>query len=470
MRVSPGRQNLTSRFILNSAALASDARTAAALAIFEAGVAAAHPARLIPEAVRSEDCVLIVGPHRFPIPQRGLTVVGGGKASGAMAAAFEAAVGSERIRPGSVVATAAGDWPTEKIRQIVAGHPVPDKSGRTAARAIARAVTGLSADDTVVCLLSGGGTAMLTDPVAGVTLGDLRRLTRLLLASGAPISEINMVRRRLLRLAGGGLARQAAPAAVLTLAIRDVVNGPPEAIASGPTLPDPSSFADALAILTARNLTARVPHAAITYLEAGIRGEHPDTAKPGDPAFAHTVWLELADTRTALAGATAHARTRGISEVRVLAHDLAGEARDAARVLGAIIRHAASEAPAGGLALLWGGEFTVTLGRHYGEGGRSQEFAAALIPEIAGLPCAVVAAGTDGADFVPGIGGAVVTGATSEAVRQLELNVDAALRGHAGAALHRALGSLVEMAPTGTNVCDLGVCIIGSGEHTTPSV
>ncbi|MBI4498441.1 MAG: DUF4147 domain-containing protein [Chloroflexi bacterium] len=451
-------------FISNRDALATSPLRRDALAIVEAGIASAHPRSVVPRWVRREDETLLVGADRYPLGPGRVYVIGGGKAAGSMAEALEQVIGPERITAG-LVNMLPGPWRTRRIRQHPATHPEPGRGSVHGAEQMLALTADLTPDDLVVCLISGGASAMLEAPAPGVTLRDQQRLTRRLLRSGATIAEINTVRRHLSRTKGGRLAQHLQPAHVVTLLISDHIGGRLEVIGSGPTLPDPTTFADAVAVLHRYGLWERAPRAIRDHLTAGAEGRLPDTPKPGDPCFARSRAYVLADTATAVEGMRQAARARGFSDVLVLGYQIAGEAREAARVLGPVLSHAYRElAPGASRAVLFGGEMTVTIRGRAGRGGRGQEFAAALLPEIAGLrECVVAAMGSDGADYVPGVGGALVDDTIQERAQAAGIDLEAVLADHDTLELHQRLGSLALMVPTGTNVCDLFVCLLRKG-------
>lgn len=450
-----------SGFITHSAALGTTPLRRDALAIVEGGIAAAHPRTVLPQWVHLDGDTLIVGDDHYS-PGRGrLFVIGGGKAAGAMALALEEAIGPEVITAG-LVNVLPGPWATRRIRIHPATHPTPGRQGVQGVNKMLALTADLTPDDLVLCLISGGASAMMAAPASGVTLRDKQRLTRLLLRSGADIAQINTVRRHLSRTKGGRLAQHLQPARVVTLLVSDHIGGQLEVIGSGPTMPDPTTFADAVAVLQHYDLWERSPKALREHLTAGLGGHISDTPKAGDPCFGQGHVYVLADTATGVEGMRQAAVARGFPDVLVLGHQIAGEAREAARVLGPILRHAYRQLrPGTSQAIVFGGEMTVTIRGKAGTGGRCQEFTAALIPEITGLEeCVVAAVGSDGVDYVAGAGGALVDHTLLGRAGHLGMDLELALARHATLALHRALGSLVEMAPTGTNVCDLFVCLL----------
>jgi len=404
-----------------------------------------------------------IGGRTYPLRENArVIVVGAGKASASMARAAEDALGP-RLTAG-LVTTAHGhrDGPA-RITVKEASHPVPGAAGEAAAREMLALVRGLGPDDLVLCLLSGGGSALLPLPREGLTLADMADTTNLLLRSGADIVEINTVRRHLSAIAGGQLARAAAPARVATLAISDVIGSPPDAIASGPTVPDPSAFADALAVLDRYGITARVPAAARRVLEQGCLGAIPETPKPGDPAFGETAITIVADNLTAARAAAEAARAAGFHTL-LLSTYLEGEARHAGRILAGIARQiAATGDPAARPAcVVCGGETTVTVAGG-GRGGRNQELALAGAAALEGLrDVLLVGFATDGRDGPTDAAGAAVDGTTAARARRAGLDPGRHLRDNDAYPLLDAIGDLIRTGPTGTNVADLALILCGA--------
>jgi glycerate 2-kinase len=390
-----------------------------------------------------------------------IVVVGAGKAAASMARAAEAALG-DRIAAGLVTAARGGPpGGTSRITVREASHPVPDAAGESAAREMLSLVSGLGPDDLVVCLLSGGGSALLPLPRDGLSLRDMAETTTLLLRSGADIVEMNTVRRHLSAIAGGQLARAAAPARVATLAISDVIGSPPDAIASGPTVPDPSTYAEALAILERYGIAGRA-EAARRVLERGRDGVIPETPKPGDPALREAAMTIVADNLTASRAAAEAAREAGFHTLLLTTY-LEGEARHAGRVLAGIARQIAATGdpvrrPA---CAVCGGETTVTVtGR--GRGGRNQELSLGAAPALEGLAgVLVVGFATDGRDGPTDAAGGAVDGTTVTRARRAGLDPERHLADNDAYPLLDAIGDLIRTGPTGTNVADLALVLCG---------
>ncbi len=419
------------------------------LALFDAALAAADPARAIA--------------GHLPQPVAGRTiVVGAGKASAAMARAFEQAwpgrlEGLVVTRHGHAVAC-------ERIRIVEAAHPVPDPAGEAAARQILDLAGGLGAEDQLVCLVSGGGSALLALPAPGLTLADKQAVTRALLRSGATIGEINTVRKHLSAIKGGRLAAAAAPARVLTLAISDVPGDDPAVIASGPTVPDPSNFPEARAVLAKYGI--QEPRAVIAHLAAARE----ETPKPGDPVFARTRFELIASPQQALAAAAEAALARGITPI-VLSDRIEGEARDVAAVHAAIaLQIAAGQFRVGAsrvsppAVILSGGETTVTV-RGNGRGGRNTEFLLALAAALAKAPddapeIAALACDTDGIDGTEDNAGAIIYPDTLARAASRGIAIADKLAQNDGYGFFAALGDLVVTGPTLTNVNDFRAILI----------
>jgi hydroxypyruvate reductase len=387
-------------------------------------------------------------------------VVGAGKASGAMAAAAETILG-DRIAGGLVVVKDGYVAETRRIRLVEAGHPVPDARGEVAARQIRALVEEAGPDDLVLVLVSGGGSALTPAPVPPITLADKQAMTRLLLSAGASINQLNAVRKHCSLLKGGQLARAAAPARVHALLLSDVIGDPLDVIASGPTAPDASTFADALAILERFELTGRAPASIVDRLERGARGEIPETPKPDDPVFRRVTNTVIGNNALVVDAAAERARALGYTP-HVLTRSLEGEARDVASSLVALARRIREgggpvAAPA---CVIAGGETTVTV-RGQGRGGRCQEWALAALIALDGIDGVVaLAAGTDGTDGPTDAAGAVVDGASAGRARKLGHDPASRLADNDSNPVLAALGDLVVTGPTNTNLLDLYLLLV----------
>ncbi len=430
--------------------------------IFEAAVRAVDPAEAIRRHVVRDGTRLTIGGERVDLAGvRHIVVVGLGKAGAPMAAAVEDIVG-DRITRGVVVTKYGHVQPTRTIRIHEAGHPVPDDAGIAGAQAVLDHVQGLGAADLVLVLISGGGSALTPAPVAGITLAEKQALTKALLACGADIREMNTVRKHISRIKGGQLARAAAPARVFTLILSDIVGDPLDAIASGPTVPDPRTYADALAILDKYHLRQEIPGSIRTHLEAGAAGKVPETPKPDDPLFTRVKSVMVASNIQALEAAKAEAQRLGF-QTMILSSFIEGETREIARMHAALaleVRASGNpgKAPA---CLITGGETTVTL-KGKGKGGRNQEFALAAALDIVGLPDVVVlSAGTDGTDGPTDAAGALADGDTISRAIALGLQPRAALDGNDAYPFFERLGDLIITGPTRTNVMDVRLVLVG---------
>ena len=424
---------------------------AEARAIAAAGVEAVEAGRRLRPAL---EAWLSARPGRG-----GVRAVAAGKAAGAMMrTALDAGVMVER---GLVVSTHwAGEWPAS-ITTVRAGHPIPTEASETAGRAALDLASQAAPDESLLVLLSGGASALLAAP-AGVTLADKQAATKLLLEAGASIDELNAVRKHLSAVKGGGLAA-AARCEVVTFALSDVV-GPvrddPGVIGSGPTAPDASTWEDALAVVTRRGVLARLPQAVRQRLEAGARGDVPETPKPGDPRLARAAWHLIGSRADAMDAARNAAIDRGFSTITIEAA-IVGEARDAGPAFVARALDVSRRLPRP-VCVIGAGETTVrVVGR--GKGGRNQELALAVAAALDGLrePAAFLSVGTDGIDGPTDAAGGLVDGTTLARARDLGLDLEASLADNdAYHALDR-LGDLVRTGPTDTNVGDLQVLVIG---------
>jgi hydroxypyruvate reductase len=396
---------------------------------------------------------LCVPAHLPPRPKGRTVIIGAGKASGAMAKALEDAW--DGPLEGLVVTRYGYRVPTERLEVVEAAHPVPDEAGRKAARRILELVQGLTEDDLVLCLISGGGSALLSMPGEGITFEDKQAVNKALLKSGATISEMNTVRKHLSAIKGGRLAAAAAPARVVALMISDVPGDDPSIIASGPTVPDPSSNEDALGIINKYGIA--VPDAVRARL-ATVEGETP---KPGDPCFARVENIMIATPQASLEAAAEVAREAGVTPV-ILGDSIEGEARDVALVHAAIARQCATrgqpeEPPC---VLISGGETTITL-KGKGKGGRNTEFLLALAIALQGLPGVYALAGdTDGIDGSEDNAGALVTPHTLARAEAAGLNAKAMLADNDPWNFFNGLGDLLVTGPTLTNVNDFRAILI----------
>lgn len=450
-------------------------------AIFRAAVERVDPARMIERAIRIESGALVVssGADEIRYELGGVDrifVTGMGKASAKMAAGLERALGS-RIAGGLVAVKEGHVEPLERVRLIEAGHPVPDGRSQAAAAAIlglgASLGTRLTERDLVIALVSGGGSAILCAPAPGLTLEDKIGATRLLLASGATINEVNCVRKHLSAVKGGRFAAALAPASVLALILSDVIGDDLDAIASGPTVPDPTSYADAIEIVRRYGIESKLPAPVAERLRAGAAGgpgaggpgAPSETPKAGDPAFARARTLLVGTNRLALAAAEAEARRLGYNSL-VLSSRITGEAREIAMAFLGIGKDiAASDFPVAKPAcVIAGGETTVTL-RGDGTGGRNQEMALAFMAALGRSPkdgerLTFLSAGTDGNDGPTDAAGAAVSLGLYRSAIAAGLDPEAALANNDSNTFFKKAGGLVDTGPTNTNVCDVQVLLV----------
>jgi len=421
----------------------------AALAIWRAALDAAAVEPLVRSSLRRHGDTLTCGPLTLDLRDVGrVLVLGCGKAGAAMARAAESVLG-DRIGQGLVVVKDGYTLPTRVVELAEAGHPVPDRRGQAAAQRILALARSAGPRDLVIFLISGGGSALMPAPAPPVTLEEKGDVTRRLLGAGATIGELNAVRKHLSLLKGGQLARAAAPARVLTLLLSDVIGDPLDVIASGPTAPDPTTFADALDVLGRRGVLDRVAPGVIERLNAGARGKIPETPKPVESLFTNVTHVVVGNHRLVVDAAAAAAARLGYSP-RIATAALEGEARDAAR---ALVTQARSLPPRA--CLIAGGETTVTV-RGRGRGGRCQEFALAAALALEGDDgVTVLAAGTDGTDGPTDAAGAVVDATTVERGRAAGLDPDRALTDNDSHTFLSATGDVIVTGPTNTNLLDL---------------
>ena len=427
-----------------------------ALRIFHAAVQAAAPREAVLRRLRLSRNTLIAGRKHYRLNAfRNIYVVGTGKASARMAQAVEHLLG-KRISGGLINVKYGHAATLGRIRINAGGHPIPDSNGQAGAQQIAEILRQASSDDLVICLISGGASALLPLPATPVTLEDKRETTRLLLECGANIHEINCVRKHISEVKGGQLAKLAHPAVVLTLILSDVVGDDLDVIGSGPTVPDRSTFADARNIIEKYGLKDRIPRTVAERLGKDV----PETPKPGDPIFAKVQNLVVGSNSLAVQAAARQARALGFHTL-VLSTFIEGEARQIARVHAAIAKELrASGRPARLPAcVISGGETTVTI-RGIGLGGRNQEFALAAAMDIAGLEDVVIlSAGTDGIDGPTDAAGAIADGTTVTRAEALGHHPAEFLAHNDSYHFFECLGDLIKTGPTETNVADIQIVL-----------
>jgi len=426
--------------------------------ILEAALAAVDPREAVQRVLQRNGNILTVGEHEYNLDTyRRIVVIGAGKAGAPMAQAVETVLG-DRVAAGLVVVKTDHSAPTASVEIAEASHPMPNEAGARAGRRILDLAMEATADDLVIALLSGGGSALLVAPAAGLTLGDMQGMTNALLACGATINEINCLRKHCSAVKGGQLARAVAPATLITLALSDVIGSPLDVIASGPTVPDASRWSDTWSIVEKYQLADKLPSAIVQRLSAGVAGKVPDTPKAADPAFVHTRNIVVADNRVAALAARAKAEAMGYHSLLLTTH-LEGEASQVAQIAVALAKEIRESghpvaAPA---CLILGGETTVTLGTNPGKGGRNQELALAAAIALQGnCPgVTVVSLATDGTDGPTDSAGGSADNGTVERGKIAGLNAAECLRNHNAYPFLRATNDLLVTGPTQTNVNDL---------------
>jgi glycerate 2-kinase len=432
-----------------------------ALKIFLQAVKAVDPEKILSDHLWVQKDILCVEKRKYPLAQfERIFVAGTGKASAPMAANLEKILGT-RISGGWVNVKYGHGRRLKSIHIHEAGHPLPDLKGLEGAQEIVRLLGNLGEKDLVIFLISGGGSALLPLPVPGVTLEEKQRATELLLRCGATIQEINTLRKHLSLLKGGGLAKLAYPATLISLVLSDVIGDPLDAIASGPTVPDPTTFGDCARILEKFNLWEEIPPAVAQHIREGLKGNREETLKAGHPAFARVQNCIVGNNLLAMKAARKKAGELGYRTL-TLSSLIEGETREVAKVHAAIAKevvrsHQPLAPPA---CILSGGETTVTL-KGQGKGGRNQEFSLAAALEIDGWDHLVIlSAGTDGTDGHTDAAGAFADGGTVKRGKDLSLDARAFLDKNDSYSFFAKLDDLLITGPTGTNVMDLRIMLI----------
>jgi glycerate 2-kinase len=444
--------------------------------LLDAALRAVDPAAAVRRQVSRQGDLLTVAGRRYDLARyRRVYLVGGGKASIPMAAALSDILG-QRLTAGHIntrrdglpaVADAFDDVsplvPGSLVTVTRAGHPLPDERGQAGVAHMADLLRAATADDLVFFVISGGGSALMTWPAPGISLDDKRQVTQLLLASGATINELNSVRKHISQCKGGQFARLAYPAEVVTLILSDVVGSPLDIIASGPTVPDSSTYEQAYGVLAARGLLERAPRAVVERLMAGAAGRLPETPKDGDPVFERTFNAVVGDNRAAAAARAAAAEAARLGfNTMLLSTSVEGEAKEIGKFFAALAREieetgAPLSPPA---CLIAGGETTVTV-RGRGTGGRNQEMALSAAMKIAGLRRTLIACcATDGADGPTEAAGAWVDGATVSRALARGCDPGVFLAENDSHAFFQKVGGLIVTGPTNTNVNDLAFVFV----------
>ncbi|MEL7561953.1 DUF4147 domain-containing protein [Dehalogenimonas sp. 4OHTPN] len=429
-----------------------------AIDLIEAGIRSVQPDRVMPSVLSfnpSSRTLDILG-HRFQIPGR-LFVVGGGKASGALAVSLEKIISPDHIRAG-LVAGKSGNYPTRLVEVVNTGHPIPDERSVQAAGRIPgfRDRFNINGEDLVVCLISGGGSALLSSPASEISLSDKQQAVDILIKSGADIAEINVVRKHLSKIKGGNLGRHFFPAQVVSLIISDVSDNDPSIIASGLTAADTSTFDDALGVISRHKLVARIPPKVINHLMKGRDGGVPDTPK----SLPNCRNFIIADNQLALAAMKARAKELG-RRVWISPSYISGETASAARLAVADIiggKHHEFN------TVVFGGETAPVVPLTAGAGGRNQHYALVALQELRTIPgeWLVASVGTDGSDFMPDVAGAMADSNTQEQANRLGLNLTEFTESFDSHSAFKRLGnSLLMTGDTGTNVGDLVLYLLG---------
>ncbi len=433
--------------------------------LWTAALRASDAGAAVRSSVRRRGRTLRLGTRAFNLGKvRAVWVLGAGKAAAAMALALEEILG--RYLSGGIVVTKYGHGLALKKTEVIeAGHPLPDENGVAGgARLISLIESRMQPGDLVLCLFSGGGSALLVAPAHGVSLEDKLACTRVLLNSGATIQEINTIRKHISRLKGGGLSLLLSKTTAVSLIISDVVGDPLDTIASGPLVPDPSTYADCLEVIHRLRIEDEIPSSIISRFKAGLAGEIPETPKPGDPLFRNAANLIVAGNSRACAAAAREAKRLGYRSM-VLTTRLEGDTAEAAQfhmgIAEEIVFHGRPlRRPA---CIISGGETTVRVTGN-GLGGRNQEFAAHCARRLAQLPapCLVASVGTDGTDGPTDAAGAIVDNTTvSRSLKFGARYLQEALADNDSYTLFKRLGDLIITGPTRTNVMDLHIILIG---------
>ena len=444
----------------SSGMLSLDNLRADARSIFASGLKSADPFAAVAKTIVLHGSRLRIGARTYELSAvQNIFVAGGGKAAARMALAVQALLGG-RLDGGVIVVKHGHQLPIERIKVIEAGHPIPDRAGLDGARQVMELARRCGEKDLLFFLVSGGGSALLPYPAAGLSLEDKQRTTEALLKSGAKIQEVNTVRKHISQIKGGQLARLAAPAKMVTLILSDVVDDALEAIASGPTVPDSGTYGDCLRII--KHYGVQIPLVVVDFLERGASGRIAETPKPSDGIFRNVQNIIVGGNRSALTAAEYRAGALGY-QTEILSNTMEGESRivaklHAARVKEFLRTRTAASRPA---CLLSGGETTVTV-RGDGLGGRNQEFSLAAAIEIDGLDGVVIlSGGTDGTDGPTDAAGGIVDGSTIDRGRARNLDATVFLDKNDSYHFLQATEDLLITGPTLTNVMDLQVTLIG---------
>jgi hydroxypyruvate reductase len=433
-----------------------------ALKIFYAGLRAVDPARAVKRSLRREDALLKIGDTAYSLDYfKRILIVGAGKAAFPMAEAVEEILG-DRISEGIVVVKHGYGGNLTRIKVKEASHPIPDEAGVKATYEIISLLQSAGEKDLVICLISGGGSALLLAPVEGISLEEKQKTTQVLLDCGASIQEINTIRKHLSLVKGGKLAKLAYPAHLQSLILSDVVGDRLDTIASGPTVPDPTTFEDCLQIIKKYKLQSHLPEKVLAHIKKGREGKVKETPKPGEHIFTRVKNLIVGSNILALKAAQKEAKRLGYNCL-ILSSSIQGETREVARVHTAICEeiYLSGNPIPPPACILSGGETTVVV-RGKGKGGRNQEFALAACREIRGLEqVLMLSAGSDGTDGPTDAAGAFVDGSTWRRAQERGLNPEKFLNNNDSYHFFQKLGDLFITGPTNTNVMDLRILLVG---------
>ena len=430
--------------------------------IFNSALSAADPYNAVKRAIRIEGDQLLAGEEAYDLRNyERVLAVGAGKGTALMAQAVEDVFG-DRIDDGVIIVKYGHTRPLNRIREIEASHPLPDEAGVKGTEEIIETLKDVDEKTLIICLLSGGGSALLVSPAEGISLKDKQVTTDLLLKSGASIEELNGVRKHLSRVKGGRLASIAYPATVITLILSDVIGDRLDVIASGPTVPDRSTFMDAVKVIEKYNLVKKLPNNVLSMLLDGIAGKLPDTPKAGEDCFKKGSPVIVGSIRQAINAARNAANKLGF-DTEMVTDKLQGEAREAAVYLADLAKMVRSSRKGGKpMCLLSGGETTVNV-KGSGKGGRNQEFALAFALEIEGVDgITLLSAGTDGTDGPTDATGAIVDGETIHFARKLGVDPEKYLENNDSYNFFKKIdeGHHLITGPTGTNVMDVQIIMV----------
>jgi hydroxypyruvate reductase len=454
--------------LFHSTSLSAAPRRNQVVDILQTAIWAVDPAEAIKKAVVREGSSLTVGDRTFDLlTYQRIFLVGAGKASIPMARSLEGILGDclEQgvliTKDSSLLRVLGRKENLDHTVVFEAGHPIPDQRSVTASQKVIELLAGAGEHDLVFCLISGGGSALLTAPVVGISLADQQNLTDSLLRSGASINQMNTLRKHLDQVKGGGLARMAAPAQLITLILSDVIGDPLDVIASGPTAPDPTTYADCWSILEQYELQDKIPNSVQNYLQKGLKGVVEETLKPGDPIFQRVHSQIIANNYQAATAAVEKAASLGFNTL-LLTSFLQGEARTVGQTFASIARqvHSTGEPVRRPACVIAGGETTVTV-KGSGKGGRNQELALGSVEELRGIPdVMLIALATDGGDGPTDAAGAVVTGETFKRAADKNLTSADYLHHNDAYSFFDKLDDLLKTGSTQTNVNDLTFLIL----------